>query len=142
MQHLGAAACLLCIAQRVFFLAFALFAGASAWVQKRSSTVSGLLTVVSQAAVFAGAVMAAQQTQLVLHPSNVCAVDYWAATLNQSRPARVAPWLLRADGVCSQAPHVLGVSLPVWSLLVFALLEVLLILAWRARIPPRVRTTN
>jgi disulfide bond formation protein DsbB len=142
MQHWGTAACPLCIAQRVCFLAVALLAGLGVFTHRKSAAAFAVLAGISQVAIFASGALAAKQTQLVLHPSNVCAVDYLAAAINRSWPARWVPWLLRADGVCSQAPHVLGVSLPVWSLVVFILLEGLLILAWRASLSARALKMN
>jgi len=61
------------------------------------------------------------------HPGTSCGVDPLETSLNTIATAKMFPQLFRADGFCS-TPYdpILGLSIPQWSLIWFAIIAIVL----------------
>jgi len=79
-----------------------------------------LLAVISA---FFGVLLAGKQVWLLSHPESSCGVDPLETWINQFQMVQDLPWLFKADGLCSaKLPAILGLQLPEWSLVWFAVL--------------------
>jgi disulfide bond formation protein DsbB len=110
--------CPLCVIQRYLFLAIALccLAGAAGG-QPRIGAGLGLLGAL------AGLGVVGKHLWVLAHPGLSCGIDPMETALNKIPSATMMPWLFRADGLCEDAlDTVLGLSIPQWSAVWFALL--------------------
>jgi len=118
------APCPLCIIQRYLFAAIAIiciiFAFLSAGTAKTGAGL-GLL------AALGGAGTAGWHLWVQAHPGTSCGVDPLETSLNTIATAKMFPLLFKADGFCS-TPYdpILGLSIPQWSLIWFAIIAIVL----------------
>lgn len=126
-QTQGALPCALCVLQRMAYIGVMVFAllGAMGFALRapalaRTALWLGLL------AVLVGLVFAAKHVWLVYHPEQTCGLDPLALRINRWQVTALAPWLLRADGLCSDIPYLFGLPLPLLSGIGLAGLGVLL----------------
>ena len=115
-QTQGALPCALCVLQRMAYLgvlAFALLGAAGFGLRRpglaRTAALLGLL------AALIGVAFAARHVWLVYHPEQTCGLDPLAVRINHWGVTRMAPWLLEADGLCSDIPYLFGLPLPLLS---------------------------
>ena len=65
---------------------------------------------------------------MLAHPGLSCGIDPLETVLNKFPTATYLPWLFHADGLCEDARDlVLGLSIPQWSAICFALVIITLI---------------
>jgi protein dithiol:quinone oxidoreductase len=113
--------CPLCILQRYAFLAVAM-AGALALLVKRGWLRDGL-TGLTLAFSLAGLAVVGRHIWLILNPAEGCGRDRVAEFVNSLPMAQWLPGLFNATGNCiDEIPPVLGISFPVWALILFTLL--------------------
>ena len=116
--------CPLCIIQRYLFAAVALICLLFALLPRgaaRSGAGLGLL------AALGGAGVAGWHIWVQAHPTVSCGIDPLETSLNTYPTANLLPFLFKADGLCSAgyAP-ILGLSIPQWSLVWFAIFAIVL----------------
>ena len=123
LQHiLEMRPCPLCVIQRYMFLAIGLATLVAAISGKvREGTVLALL------AGFGGLYTVGKHLYVIANPGFSCGIDPMETMLNKIPSAEYLPWLFRADGLCEGATDtVLGLAIPQWSAVWFAVLTVLL----------------
>jgi len=119
--------CPLCILQRVGYLGIAIACFLAAGITPLRKLFHGL------AVLFAayGLSVAARQVWLLSHPEISCGIDPLETWINQFQLAQGLPWLFKADGLCSaKLPAILGLQVPEWSLLWFAVLLFILLITF------------
>jgi disulfide bond formation protein DsbB len=115
-QQQGNLPCPLCVLQRIGFVAMLVFAlGAAAFGAARRA-----FFALALASALGGFAVAARHVWLFWHPGQTCGLDPLAVTINHWSVTAWLPWLLRADGFCSDVPLLFGVALPMWSAIAFA----------------------
>lgn len=124
LQHAkGMLPCPLCIIQRYCFLWIGLFAVAgllSPWIKTAAAT--------ALAGAIAGVGVASKHLWVLAHPGTSCGIDPVETFLNKIITAEWVPMLFKADGLCEDAlAPLLGLSIPQWSFLTFALIAIGLI---------------
>jgi disulfide bond formation protein DsbB len=123
--------CPLCVIQRYLFLAIAACALFGALAGKaRLGAGLGLLGAVG------GLGVVGKHLYVLAHPGFSCGIDPVETVLNKIPTATMMPWLFRADGLCENATDtLLGLSVPQWSAVWFAILAAALawVLARRSR---------
>ncbi len=115
-QSQGALPCALCVLQRMAYLgllAFSLLAALGFTLRLRWLARAALWLGLLAALVGIG--FAAKHVWLYYHPEQTCGLDPLAVRINHWRVTALAPWLLRADGLCSLIPFLFGVPLPMLS---------------------------
>lgn len=118
LQHgLGLLPCPLCVIQRYLFLAIALAcllgAGGGSFLFGAG---------VALLAALGGLGVAAKHLYILAHPGLSCGIDPMETALNKIFSARLLPFMFKADGLCEDAlAPFFGLSIPLWSLLGFAL---------------------
>jgi len=123
LQHLkGQAPCPLCVVQRAGFLLIALIALAAAIHQPGRRGATGYFAALALAAL-AGLGVAIRHVWVLYHPKFGCGIDVLEQFVNELPTASLLPWLFHASGECT-APHepILGLQVPEWALIWFALL--------------------
>ena len=116
--------CPLCILQRVGYLGVAIFSLLAAGFNPLRKLFH-LLATVSAAY---GISVAAHQVWLLSHPETSCGIDPLETWINQFQLSKGLPWLFKADGLCSaKLPSILGLQVPEWSLVWFAIFLVILL---------------
>lgn len=119
--------CPLCVLQRYAFVVLAIVCLVAAARQEGGRRIGaglGLLTALI------GAGIAGHHVWLLAHPGSSCGIDPLETPLNTIPTARLLPFLFQADGLCTtEYPPILGLSIPQWSFLWFALFAVLLAFA-------------
>jgi disulfide bond formation protein DsbB len=127
--------CPLCILQRIGFLGIAFFC----FLAASFSPLRKLCHVLAALSAAYGLSVAGRQVWLLTHPEISCGIDPLETWINQFQMAKTMPWLLQADGLCSaKLPAILGLQVPEWSLLWFAIfLLVLVISLFRKKIPQK-----
>jgi disulfide bond formation protein DsbB len=123
LQHiLEMRPCPLCVIQRYMFLAIGVATLVAAISGKvREGTVLALL------AGFGGLYTVGKHLYVIANPGFSCGIDPMETMLNKIPSAEYLPWLFRADGLCEGATDtVLGLAIPQWSAVWFAILTVLL----------------
>jgi disulfide bond formation protein DsbB len=116
--------CPLCILQRVGYLGIAIFSFFAAGINPLRRLFHGLATL---SAAY-GLSVAARQVWLMSHPETSCGIDPLETWINQFQVVQDLPWLFKADGLCSaKLPAILGLQVPEWSLLWFAIFLLVLI---------------
>ena len=109
--------CPLCILQRVGYLGIAISCFLAAGIPLLRKLFHGLALLSS----IYGLSVAARQVWLLSHPKTSCGIDPLEIWINHFQLAQGLPWLFKADGLCSaQLPAILGLQVPQWSLLWFA----------------------
>lgn len=140
LQHAEAMApCPLCILQRY---AFALV-GVCALISQlppRSAGMGRWALLAAALAALAGVGVAARHVWVLEHPGSSCGRDLVEDFVNGLAPARWWPDMFMADAPCGlPLEPVLGLQIPVWSLLWLSTLGVLSIVAARHASPRRIR---
>ena len=116
LQHLkGQAPCPLCVVQRAGFLLIAIH-------QPGRRGATGYFAALALAAL-AGLGVAIRHVWVLYHPKFGCGIDVLEQFVNELPTASLLPWLFHASGECT-APHepILGLQVPEWALIWFALL--------------------
>jgi disulfide bond formation protein DsbB len=68
---------------------------------------------------------------VIYHPTISCGLDPLEVWINQWSLVHWFDWLLKADGLCSAPlPPILGLTVPVWSLVWLTLLTIVLLFTW------------
>ena len=116
--------CPLCILQRVGYLGIALACLLAAGFSPLRKLFHGFAILVAGY----GASVAGHHVWLLSHPGESCGIDPLELWINQFQVAQGLPWLFKADGLCSaKLPAILGLQVPEWSLLWFAILFLVLL---------------
>lgn len=136
LQHtVGLEPCPLCIFQRIAYLAVALFALAAAWLDRR--TAGRWFGVLALASAGVGAGIAGWHVWLQSQPAGQSCGPGLQTMLENFPLTEVLPKVFRGSGDCAEAGWTLiGLTIPQWSLLWFALLSVA---ALMLLLPPRLR---
>jgi protein dithiol:quinone oxidoreductase len=120
--------CPLCVMQRYAFVAVALICFVTAGLPRGAIKAGALVGVL---ATLIGAGIAGWHLWIKAHPSVSCGIDPLETSLNKIPSAELLPFLFKADGLCTtEYPAILGLSIPQWSLLWFAVFA--LVLIWAA----------
>ena len=112
--------CPYCVIQRYLFLAVAIGCLIGAFARKpKAGAGIGLVAAVG------GLGVAGKHLYILAHPGFSCGIDPMETMLNKVPTATYLPWLFQADGLCENATDtVLGLSVPQWSAVWFAILTV------------------
>jgi disulfide bond formation protein DsbB len=116
--------CPLCVIQRYLFLAIGICSLLGAFAGKiRAGAALALVGALG------GLGVVGKHLYVLAHPGFSCGIDPMETALNKIPTATMLPWLFRAEGLCENAlDTVLGLSIPQWSAVWFAILT--LALAW------------
>ncbi|WP_042299955.1 disulfide bond formation protein B [Paraburkholderia kururiensis] len=120
--------CPLCIIQRYFFLLIAVFA----FLGARFRSWSGVRVLEALAALSAlgGIIAAVRHVYVQAHPGFSCGFDALQPLVDSLPPAHWLPGVFKVAGLCETPyPPILGLSLPAWALVGFALAFVSLVLS-------------
>jgi disulfide bond formation protein DsbB len=110
--------CPLCVIQRYLFLGIAIFSLIGAFANK----IKALATLALLCAL-GGLGVVGKHLYVLAHPGFSCGIDPMETVLNKIPTATMLPWLFRADGLCEAAQDtVLGLNVPQWSAVWFAIL--------------------
>jgi disulfide bond formation protein DsbB len=119
--------CPLCIIQRYAFAAVAVICLLFAMLPRGATRFGASLGVL---AALGGAAVAGWHLWVKAHPTVSCGIDPLETSLNKIPTAELLPFMFKADGLCTtEYAPILGLSIPQWSLLWFAVFAVLLIWA-------------
>jgi len=111
--------CPLCVAQRYAFLAVALASLLALLLPERARRAMIALGI---AAAAVGLHWALEHVRLLDEPSSSCGIDPLEVALNKFPLGDLFPTLLHANGICGTPyPPILGMSIPAWALIWFAL---------------------
>jgi disulfide bond formation protein DsbB len=114
--------CPLCVIQRYLFLAVALGCVIGAFGRKpKIGAALGL------AAALGGLGVAAKHLYVLANPGFSCGIDPMTTALNRIPTATYLPWLFEADGLCEKAEMFIGLSVPQWAAVWFAILAATMI---------------
>lgn len=117
--------CPLCILQRYAFVAVAFFCLIAAALPKTATRLAASLAALSA---ITGAVIAGWHLWVKAHPAVSCGIDPLETSLNKIFTAKLMPFLFQADGFCTtEYDPILGLSIPQWSLIWFAIFAVVLV---------------
>lgn len=118
------APCPLCIIQRYLFAAIAIICIIFAFLPAGTAKTGAGLGLL---AALGGAGTAGWHLWVQAHPGTSCGVDPLETSLNTIATAKMFPLLFKADGFCS-TPYdpILGLSIPQWSLIWFAIIAIVL----------------
>jgi disulfide bond formation protein DsbB len=115
--------CPLCVIQRYLFLGVAIFSLIGAFAGKIKP-----LAVLALLSALGGLGVVGKHLYVLAHPGFSCGIDPMETVLNKIPTATLLPWLFRADGLCEAAQDtVLGLNVPQWSAVWFAILTASLI---------------
>src|SRR6476661_4104230 len=126
LQHvMNMLPCPLCVLQRYAFAAVAIIcliaAGRRSLGAQRTGT--GLAAV----AALTGLGVAGYHLWIKANPTISCGIDPLETSLNTIPTARLLPFLFQADGLCTtEYEPILGLSIPQWSFIWFAIFVILL----------------
>jgi disulfide bond formation protein DsbB len=128
LQHMqNMLPCPLCIIQRYAFAAVAAICLLFALLPRAATRLGANLGAL---AALAGAAVAGWHLWVKAHPSVSCGIDPLETSLNKIPTAELLPFVFKADGLCTtEYAPILGLSIPQWSLLWFAVFAILLIWA-------------
>jgi disulfide bond formation protein DsbB len=128
LQHMqNMLPCPLCIIQRYAFAAVAVICLLFALLPQAATRLGANLGAL---AALAGAAVAGWHLWVKAHPSVSCGIDPLETSLNKIPTAELLPFVFKADGLCTtEYAPILGLSIPQWSLLWFAVFAILLIWA-------------
>lgn len=120
--------CPLCIMQRYFYLLIAIFAFLGARLRGwRGVRLLELLAALSAAA---GIVTAARHVYVQANPGFSCGFDALQPLVDSLPPAHWLPGVFKVAGLCETPyPPILGLSLPMWSLIGYVVAFVPLVLS-------------
>lgn len=114
--------CPLCIVQRYFLAAIILICIIFSYLPGLSKLGAGLGLL----SALGGAATAGWHIWVQAHPGVSCGIDPLEVSLNTIPTANLFPLLFKADGLCSTFYPFLGLSIPQWSLICFAIIALLL----------------
>ena len=125
LQHVeGLQPCPLCILQRFAFLGIGVFSLLAAL----SSATRLLWHGLGMLSGLAGLCVAGYHVSLLLDPTATCGIDPIENWINALPTAKWLPQVFEADGLCvGPMPPVLGLSVPVWSLIWLLILSLTLV---------------
>lgn len=115
--------CPLCIIQRYIFVAIAIICIIFAVLPPGSAKLGAGLGVL---AALGGIATAGWHLWVQAHPGTSCGIDPLETSLNTIPTANLFPTLFKADGLCATPYPFLGLSIPQWSLIWFAIIAILL----------------
>lgn len=119
--------CPLCILQRIGYLGVFIFCLLAACFH----SLRKLFHVLAALSAAYGLSVAGRQIWLLSHPETSCGIDPLETWINQFQLAKGLPWLFQADGLCSaKLPAILGLQVPEWSLLWFAIFLLVLVISF------------
>jgi len=114
--------CPLCVIQRYLFLAVAIGCLIGAFGRNpKAGAAIGL------AAAVGGLGVAGKHLYVLANPGFSCGIDPMTTALNKIPTATYLPWLFEADGLCEKAEIFVGLSVPQWSAVWFAILAATMI---------------
>jgi disulfide bond formation protein DsbB len=117
--------CPLCIIQRYAFIAVSLICLITVALPRGATQIGSFLALL---AALSGVGVACWHLWVLAHPGFSCGIDPMETALNKIPTATMLPFLLKADGFCStEYEPILGLSIPQWSLIWFALFSLVLI---------------
>lgn len=117
--------CPYCVIQRYAFLFAGLFALVAALVKRPTVWIDLAL-----ASAIGGAFTVYKHLEVIANPGFSCGIDPKTTFLNKLPTAQVLPQVFEADGFCSGAGDaVLGLPIPYWSAVWFAIITLALIVA-------------
>jgi disulfide bond formation protein DsbB len=120
--------CPYCVLQRYAFVTIGIVCLVSSAMQPRAARIGAGVALL---AALIGAGLASYHVWIQAHPGVSCGIDPLETSLNKIAPAKLLPWLFRADGICTTPyPDFLGLSTPQWSLVWFVILAIAL--GWTA----------
>jgi disulfide bond formation protein DsbB len=120
--------CPLCIIQRYAFAAVGLISLLFAVLPRGATKVGASLGTL---AALSGAGVAGWHLWVKAHPTVSCGIDPLETSLNKIPTAELLPFLFKADGLCTaEYAPIIGLSIPQWSLLWFAVFAI--VLFWAA----------
>lgn len=125
LQHgLNMLPCPLCVLQRYAFAAVAIVCLVAAALSPNGQRAgAGIGTL----AALAGLAVAGWHLWIKAHPNVSCGIDPLETSLNTIPTARLLPFLFQADGLCTtEYAPIIGLSIPQWSLIWFAILAIVL----------------
>ena len=114
--------CPLCVIQRYLFLAVAIGCLIGAFGPKPK-----VGAAVGLAAAVGGLGVVGKHLYVLANPGFSCGIDPMTTALNKIPTATYLPWLFEADGLCEQAEIFMGLSVPQWSAVWFAILAATMI---------------
>jgi disulfide bond formation protein DsbB len=132
IQHLGWLGvhyppCPLCILQRIAFLLIAVMCLMAFCFEKTKK----IFYYLALLACLSGVVIALRHQWVIAYPESSCGLDPLEVFINQFSFVQAIPFFFKADGFCSMPlPPILFLSVPMWSLLFFAVLICLLSALW------------
>jgi disulfide bond formation protein DsbB len=132
LQHvMNMLPCPLCVLQRYAFAAVAIICLIAAGRRSLGAQRTG--TGLAAAAALAGLGIAGYHLWIKANPTISCGIDPLETSLNTIPTARLLPFLFQADGLCTtEYEPILGLSIPQWSFLWFAIFAIALgWTAWR-----------
>jgi disulfide bond formation protein DsbB len=119
--------CPLCVLQRIGYLGVAVSCLLAAGISPLRKVFHGLAMI----AAGYGVGVASHHVWLLSHPAESCGIDPLETWINQFQIVQNLPWLFKADGLCSaKLPAILGLQVPEWSLVWFAILLLTLALTF------------
>ena len=117
--------CGLCVVQRYALLATGFFCMIAASAKKPR-----VWGYVALATLLGGVGTVAKHLYVLAHPGFSCGIDPVETFLNKIPTATYLPWIFRAEGLCEDARDtLLGLSIPQWSAVGFAVVTIALITA-------------
>jgi disulfide bond formation protein DsbB len=125
LQHvMNMLPCPLCVIQRYAFAVVAIVclaaAGSKPGAQRAGAGLAAL-------AALAGLGTAGWHLWIKAHPDVSCGIDPLETSLNTIPTARLLPFMFQADGLCTtEYAPILGLSIPQWSFIWFAIFVILL----------------
>lgn len=128
LQHVeGMLPCPLCVIQRYAFAAIAIICLIAVYLPHGAAKVATGLAALSA---IAGAGVAGWHIYIKANPTVSCGIDPLETSLNTIPTAKLLPFLFQADGLCTtEYAPILGLSLPQWALVWFAVIATYLIYA-------------
>jgi disulfide bond formation protein DsbB len=128
LQHVeGMLPCPLCVIQRYAFAAIAIICLIAVYLPRGPGKIATALAALSA---IAGAGVAGWHIYIKANPTVSCGIDPLETSLNTIPTAKLLPFLFQADGLCTtEYAPILGLSLPQWALVWFAVMATYLIYA-------------
>lgn len=126
LQHVeGMLPCPLCVIQRYAFAAIAIICLIAVYLPRGAGKIA---TALAALAAIAGAGVAGWHIYIKANPTVSCGIDPLETSLNTIPTAKLLPFLFQADGLCTtEYAPILGLSLPQWALVWFAVIATYLI---------------
>jgi disulfide bond formation protein DsbB len=118
--------CPLCVLQRYAFFLLAICALLGLFMPRGADKVGATAALLAS---FTGIGLAGWHLWIKAHPGLSCGIDPMETALNMLPPAKAIPLLFQADGLCTTIyPPVLGLSIPMWSMLWFVIFTIALLM--------------